>query len=132
MFLELRGSRGLYTEGIEKKMTYQEFFAKYGIPVEDAHHINPRHAGKVFSRDFYVYDLNQPSSERDEMYRLMNESPEWQMESWTQRGPCSNWGYRLWRLENEEEMRERFKKQIEAGKARKAKRSAANKSLSYV
>ncbi len=107
-------------EELKKKMardclTWRELADKYKISIASARKIFFKDRGKIRIDTFNVYDSNNPEDPeliRMRNYVLNNPGPEYEEFSWSQPGPCSNWGIDLYRPETNEEWDNRIKDAI--------------------
>lgn len=85
---------------------------KYNIPRKIARHIHPDKLD-ILVKEFAIYDKeNKKDPLVIEFESLLRENPHFFSSYWQQTGPCSNWGYNVWRKETDEEFDLRVKKQI--------------------
>jgi hypothetical protein len=92
--------------------TISSLMTKYNIHRKIARHINPNKLD-ILVKEFAIYDKeNKNDPPVIEFESLLRENPHFFSSYWQETGPCSNWGYNVWRKETDEEFDLRVKKQI--------------------
>ncbi|SRR3990167_5573665 len=94
-------------------MTSKEFAQKFNTTIEIAVRIIDKVPCRVFVKSFSVYDeFDSKDTDRIKMEQFLKEHPDYEKIYFHQQGPCSNWGYDIFRLETEREYQSRIKKEI--------------------
>jgi hypothetical protein len=66
----------------------------------------------VLVKTFYIYDIsNKQDQNVIELEKLLAENPSYTKHYWQQQGPCSNWGYDVFRPETDEEYNNRLEQE---------------------
>ena len=97
-------------------MTNKEFCNKYNVSLEISRRIT-KEPTKIRVATFHVYDSSDSSDpELIKMNKYLKNNPECEKIYWQDFGPCSNWGYDIWRMETQKEFRARILKDIKKTK----------------
>lgn len=89
-----------------------KFAEKYNIPLKIALKLH-KSKKKWKVNTFYVYDkLNPEDKELIRMNEYLATHPEYEKQWFHEQGPCSNWGYDIYRIETDKEFDRRIKKEI--------------------
>lgn len=82
---------------------------KFNIPVKIASLIRNKNPSKIKVKEFCIYDISDLKDPNlIAMNALLAKNPDYKMVYWQQSGPCSNWGYDVYRPETEQEYESRI------------------------
>lgn len=97
-------------------MRTDEFIKKYKVSVDVARRVNFGPAPRLV-KAFPIYDIqNKSDALVREMEALLKANPTYSKSYWQDQGPCSNWGWNVWRPETEDEFETRIQKEIKLAK----------------
>lgn len=94
-------------------MTNLEFAKKHNISLKVARLVQLKEPTKIKVATFNVYDSSNPEDpELIKMNAFLRKNPNCEKAYWQDSGPCSNWGYDIYRMETKKEYNKRIKKDI--------------------
>ena len=87
-----------------------ELCKKYKVSISVAKRVNFEPSPRLV-KDFAIYDIrNQNDPLVREMEKLLKNNPTYTKMYWQDQGPCSNWGWKVWRPETKQEYEDALKR----------------------